>query len=84
MELNMHQQCIGQATGPLSMKYWSGVWHGMPVGNVTLPIRGAVYCRKVQQHVEVTTGECGTVCLWEMLVNIHSPEFVADATLTKT
>ena len=21
------------------------------------------------------TGECGTVCLWEMLVNIHSPEF---------
>ena len=28
-----------------------GVWHGMPVGNVvhTLPIRGAVYCSKVQQ-----------------------------------
>ena len=21
------------------------------------------------------TGECGTVCLWEMLVNIHSPKF---------
>ena len=66
---------------------WRG---GSGVGNVlhTLLIRGAVYCRKVQQYVMpvevhpqgpvwVTTVECGTVCLWEMLGNIHSSEFVA-------
>ena len=69
-----------------------GVWHGMPVGNVlhTLSIRGAVYCRKVQQHVEVYPQGYvllqGSVARCEMLVDIHSHELLrvlgADQNLT--